>query len=219
MRRHLTPDEVKTEILSAFPLNCGDLFFEIWTDVNNLDLSWQDYRALYGTSPERIDLLNWAAGTFFGLIENTMWHDVLLRIARLTDPPKKGRYERASLGQIVKRVSPHLDSESIKRLNDQLEALVVYCKPIRDLRDRVIAHDDLPTALHYHPEPLPGLSRADVEGALQRIHSLVNEIENHFNLAPTSFELILSVNDAETLIDLLERARKDASKILERLTR
>lgn len=206
MGRHLSPDEVKAEILSSFPSDCGDLFFEIWTDVNNLDLSWQDYRALYGTSPERIDLLNWAAGTFFGLIENTMWHDVLLRIARLTDPPAKRSHKNASLGQLVKRVCPHLDSESAQHLRGQNKELVVYCRPITDLRNRVLAHDDLPTALNYHPDPLPGLSRADVEGALHRIHSLVNEIENHFDLAPTSFELILSVNDAETLIDLLERA-------------
>lgn len=208
MGRYSTPDEIRAEILAAFPPDCGALFFEIETDVCNLHLNWQHYRALYGTSPERIDLLNWAAGSFFGLIDNTMWHDVLLRIARLTDPPTMGSYANASLGQLVERVSPHLDSESTQRLNDQITALVKYCDPIRDLRNRVLVHDDLPTALHYHPDPLPGLSRAYVEGALDRIRSLVNEIGNSFNLAPTLFELVRSVGDAETLIDLLERARK-----------
>lgn len=216
MGRHLSPEEVKAEILSSFPPDCGDLFFEIWNDVNNLDLNWQNYRALYGTSPERIDLLNWAAGTFFGLIENTMWHDVLLRIARLTDPPKLGRYTRASLGQLIDHVSPHLDSESAQCLHDRVKALEDYCDHIRDLRNRVIAHDDLPTALNYHPDPLPGLSRADVEGARDRIHSLVSEIGNHFNLEQNFSEPILTINDAEDLIGLLERTRKENSLRLKR---
>ena len=123
MKRHLSPDEVKAEIIAAFPSDSGELFYELQNDVSNLLLNWQNYRSLYGTSPERIELLKWAAGIFFGLLDSTMRHDVLLRIARLTDPPATGRHENASLAQLITRVTSHLDAPSAQRLKDQLDEL------------------------------------------------------------------------------------------------
>ena len=50
------------------------------------------YVELFG-KPSRIDLLNRASSPFFGMVQRVLWRDVLLHLARLTDPAKTGRYE------------------------------------------------------------------------------------------------------------------------------
>lgn len=208
MGRHLSPYEVKSEIIAAFPPDCGELFYELQNDVSNLQLNWQNYCSLYGTSPERIELLKWAADILFGLLDSTMRYDVILRIARLTDPLATGGHDNASLPQIVARVSPHLSAPSAQRLKDQLDELSTYCDSIRDLRNRLLAHDDLATTLQYHANPLPNLSRTDIEGALERIRNLVNEIEKRYLSSTTHFQQVLSTRDAESLISILKKARE-----------
>jgi hypothetical protein len=42
---------------------------------------------LFGTKPERIDLLNKAAPALFHMIQERLWDTTLLNIVRLTDPP------------------------------------------------------------------------------------------------------------------------------------
>lgn len=209
MARSLSADEVKAERLTAFPPTVGALYHELAEDVTHLHLNWQNYRALYGTSPERIALLNWAAGSFFGLLEGIMRHDVLLRIARLTDPSHLGQHDNASLAQLIDLLEPHVDSALLASLRASHYDLVEYCRPIRDLRNRILAHDDLATALHYHPEPIPGISRADVEGALQRIRQLITRVEQRFRDSETDYREVIGTGLADSLLDALERARRN----------
>lgn len=208
MPRSLTPDQLRAEIVAVFPRDCGELFFELYNDVAHLHLNWQDYRSLYGTSAARIELLKWAAGSFFHLLDGVMRHDVLLRIARLTDPPSTGRRENASLSQFVRRTGAHVAPASAQRLRNLLDDLQDYCAPIRSLRNRLLAHDDLATTLHFHADPLPGVSRAYIEGALQRIRDLLNEVERTFRGSSTYYQGVTSGHNAESLIVVLEQARE-----------
>ena len=84
MGRSQDADQVENEFLTKFPEGTGRLAYELWTDLAQLHLNWKNYRSLFGTSPERIDLLNWAASTFFGLLDTILLHDIILAIARLT---------------------------------------------------------------------------------------------------------------------------------------
>jgi hypothetical protein len=81
-----TADEVRAD----FMLKMGADFGAFWDAFRNelivLHAKWQQYRKLYGTSDERIGLLNSSAGFFFGLVHDVMWDDIVLHIARLTDP-------------------------------------------------------------------------------------------------------------------------------------
>jgi hypothetical protein len=208
MGRYLDPDEVKAEVLASLPADCAELFHELDTDVTALHLNWQDYRSLYGTSPERIELLNWAAHSFFGLLDQTMRHDILLRIARLTDLPSIGGHTNSSLPQLVVRLRPHLQPAESADLQAKLDDLLAYCAPVRDLRNRLLAHDDLATALHYHSDPLPGTSRAHIEGALERIRTLLNQVNLLYQRSITYYQKVIAAGTGEDLIVALERARK-----------
>lgn len=208
MKRHQTADEVKEEILAAFPEGTGELFYELWTNIAHLHLNWKNYRSLFGTSPERIELLNWTASSFFGLLDGILRHDVMLAIARLTDPPQSVGKDNASLACLIDMLTPFIDGALANELQSELKDFQSRCEPVRQIRNRILAHYDLATALKYHPDPLPGISRAYIEEVLEKIRKLLGDIEEHFRGSRTSHQYVISANDGETLIFALESARE-----------
>jgi hypothetical protein len=212
MGRYLPSDEVRDEILAAFPKNVGEFFYKLWINVGHLHLNWKNYRSLYGTSPGRIRLLNWAASSFFGLLDGIVRHDVVLAIARLTDRPWTGSYENASFARLIEMLEPHMDTPSLQlKLKDfkaKQEDLEAYCERVLQIRNRLLAHDDLETALGYHADPLPGISRAYIENVLAKIRSVLGDVEECFRGSRTSHEYIHAIDDGESLILALESARE-----------
>lgn len=206
MKRYKASDEVREEILTVFPEGTGELFYELLTNVAHLHLNWKNYRSLFDTSPERIELLNWVASSFFGLLDGILRHDVVLAIARLTDPPKSAGKDNASLARLIDMLKPFIDVALFNELQLKLKDLQIYCEPIRQLRNRLLAHDDLATALQYHADPLHGISRAYIEGILERIRELCGDIEERFRGSRTSHQYVFSSNDGESLIFALESA-------------
>ena len=66
----------------------GSLYHALWQEVVWLHTEWGEYVQLYGTKPSRIRLLNEAAPSFFRLVQDGLFETTVLKIARLTDPPK-----------------------------------------------------------------------------------------------------------------------------------
>ncbi len=122
MKRYQTSDEVQEETLTVFPEETGELFHELWTNVAHLHLNWKNYRSLFGTSPERIELLNWAASSFFGLLDGILRHDVVLAIARLTDPPQSAGKDNASLARLMS-LGSNLKASSVSLFFRSLSSL------------------------------------------------------------------------------------------------
>ncbi|WP_407690639.1 AbiU2 domain-containing protein [Rhodocyclus tenuis] len=65
----------------------GKVYSALWQEVAWINKKWNQYVELFGTSPERIELLNRAAPSFFRTFQDSLLDDVLLHLARLTDPP------------------------------------------------------------------------------------------------------------------------------------
>jgi hypothetical protein len=147
-----------------------------------------------------------AAPGFFGHLDPIMRDDVVLAITRLMDPPRTGRRENAPLGGLIELLAAHVDAVELASWQSELALLNAAVKPLRAVRDRFVAHEDLATALKYHPQPLPGFSRAGVEALLERIRGLFNSIEEKFLGSHTSHELTIA-DGGEHLSASLERAR------------
>ncbi|MCK4394263.1 hypothetical protein KAX17_15290 [Candidatus Bipolaricaulota bacterium] len=211
MARNLSIEEIRAEFLADFPTDTGQLAFILWNNIASLHLNWKNYRILFGTSLERVELLNHTAAAFFALLERVLRHEVVMSITRLTDPPasdRAGERTNASLQRLIKDLKPYVDSEFHDELDQAAKELRNHCKPIRDLRDKLLAHSDLATALEYHSKPLPGLSRAYMEDTLERIRNLMGKIEERFRGSATQHQHVISARDAESLVDALEQARK-----------
>lgn len=78
------------------PVRFKELLEELKQHVFRANMDWQLYCQLYRKSPERIALLNQAAGLLFGRVQKHLLDGILMSFSRLTDPalgprrPKKG---------------------------------------------------------------------------------------------------------------------------------
>ncbi len=213
MTRNLSPDETLKEYQKVFPGQTGDLFYYLWTDVANLHLDWRNYRILYGTSVERIDLLNQTASSFFSRTEITLRHDILIRIMRLIDSAKTFGKDNASIRKLINDLHGDLDEAVYQSVEKDYQDIKSATENMKLLRDKKIAHADFSVALKYNPEPFQGISRANVEAVLEIIRKIMNKIEMHYRRATTVFESpITASGNAESLVFMLEKAKKHQSE-------
>ncbi len=192
-----TAEQVRAEDLDKLGPKLAPVFSELKNDLAWLQVKWAEYRELFGSSPQRIELLNSAAGLFFRILQDTLWEDALLHLCRLTDrPTMRGR------DNLTIRALPELlDDEALKvdvsRLVAEAIAKVAFA---RDWRNRRIGHRDLGIALGSASTPLAAVSRADVSEALSAIHRVVNEIHERLLDSTLSDEVIAPSAGAEALL-------------------
>jgi len=77
--------------------------------------------------------------------------------------------------------------------------------PIRNLRDKVLAHSDLPTALQA-ASLLPPVTRGLVDELLFGMEGVLNEIEVEIHATRTEYGLIGVDGDGDDLVFDLEQA-------------
>lgn len=152
-----TPSEAKARNVAAMGEELGTLYSALWQEVAVIHSKWAQFVILFGTKPERVKLLNKAAPSFFRLVQDTLWENVILHIARLTDSPR-------SLGKSnlsIKRLSALVPDPALRT---NLDALVSACVSSaefsRDWRNRHLAHRDLDRATSDVADPLAPVSRA-----------------------------------------------------------
>lgn len=109
-----TPLEAKNYYIKHMGEPLGSLFYALWQEVAWVRVKWQEYIELFGKKPSRVDLLNKSAPLFFRIVQNVLWYDILMHIARLTDPPKsKGKPNLTirRLPELVRNQAPRFTGE------------------------------------------------------------------------------------------------------------
>jgi hypothetical protein len=200
---------------SGIPDSFRDLWEYLESEVTWLHGRWKIYRQLYGTSPERIDLLNKTASAFFYIVENTLFDGVVLALSRLTDPATKGSQDNAVLEQLLRQPEIMADAALIARLTDRLQQLRDKCTEFRKIRNKRIGHNDLSIALKA--TSLPPVSREMVEGALLLLREFMNDVQQHFTGSVTAYEHFAMMSDGEALIYRLRQAQAYERAVLEGL--
>lgn len=203
-------NDVRARYVSSMPGQVGAVFFELWEEVVWLHGVWDIFVELFGAEQKRVDLLNDTAPAFFNVVSRTMQRDVFLGVARITDPASSGKggsRTNVSLWKLLEEVKAAGDTAYAAKLEPQLNNLVQHCAPIRDVRNRLLAHADLATAQGVHPNPIPGVTRNDMERALELVRSFMNEVENHYRQSVTAYQKSVSAGAVEPLIRSLEEAQ------------
>jgi hypothetical protein len=200
---------IETQLHGLFQLLEKDL---LW-----LQLMWQVYRQLFGTEPTYIDLMNETAHVVFGVFQDVLLDDVLLGLTRLTDPATTGRgrglKENLSLVRLVNLIDSAAYPEFAQQATQLLNNATQHCEDFHQLRNRRLAHRDLPTALNVHPEPLPGVSRLKVEEALIAIRNILREIAMHIDGVDRYYgEIFLAYGGGDALIECLKVAQEHRNK-------
>ena len=177
----------------------------MWHEVVSLHWKWNEYRALFGNSPNEIELLNAAAPAFFYLTQQAMWQDILLQLCRLTDRPAFGKNQCLSLRQL-----PGLIPDAV--LRDEVDKLVAAAKDkldsfARAWRNRRFAHTDFALSGSVPVQPLPPATRQLVENALAAIRDAMNHVECHYEKhAPVPYDQVVEpLGGAASLLFYLKK--------------
>ena len=208
-----TADQVRKEHLDKLGPQLGPIFSELSDDFAWLQVKWGEYRELYGTSPERIDLINSAAGLFFRILQDTMWEDALLHLCRLTDPAVMGKKQNLSINALPELCTDEILREAVKTL---VGKAVVATSFARDWRNRHIGHRDRPLALGS-VRPLSAASRAQVTNAISAIHRVLNEISEQLLGSTLADDVIIPPTGAEALLYVLRDGIKADTERRERI--
>ncbi|SDK53163.1 hypothetical protein SAMN05192566_1547 [Methylophilus rhizosphaerae] len=195
-----TAAQAKTDHIAKMGEEIGTIYSALWQEVAWIHKKWAQYVALFGTNPERINLLNQAAPSMIRTVQDTLWEDVLLHLARLTDPPKS--MGKANLS--VRQLAALLASSPIGTKVESLTATTLAaCEFARDWRNRRLAHRDLDLALGQSVQPLAPASRAVVKASLASLEELLNAVSLYYLDSTTFFDLGPGGEDAVSLLYLL----------------
>lgn len=166
----------------------GEVFGELDQDVIRLHAHWKIFRQLYGTSPERIEILNAAAPVYARFTQDALLDNITLCITRLTDRAESGK-DRSNLtfDRLLMESFIANDAHILTRLKEILKGIKVNAGPLREHRNKRIAHSDLDRALSV--EELPGFSRKTIEDILAKIREFMNCINITYLKSTTAYEL------------------------------
>ncbi|HET7286256.1 MAG TPA: hypothetical protein VFI71_02260, partial [Pyrinomonadaceae bacterium] len=149
----------------------------------------------------RVALLNRAAPRFARLIQDTLWEDVVLHIARLTDPPQSA----GKLNLTVQSLATHIrDSATRARVAELVTRAIEQSEFCRDWRNRHLAHRDLHLALARGAEPLRSGSRQSVREILQTLREILNSVSSRYLSSTTHFEFESDAGGALSLLYVLD---------------
>lgn len=180
---HLTAEEAKTKHIQLMGDELGTIYSTLWQEVAWVHRKWSEYVALFGTKESRVDLLNATAPAFCRLVQDSIWENVLLHIARLTDPAATAGKQNLTIQRLpalIDRAQPKTVVET--KVRDALHA----CAFARDWRNRHIAHSDLDLKVSNTAKPLEFASRKGVKLALETLSAVLNTIAAEY-LDSTSF--------------------------------
>jgi hypothetical protein len=192
----------------AMPPAIEEVFRIQWQEIQNIHLTWMVNRQLFGTSPERIALLNRFGGVAFGLYQHLLTRHVILAIFRLLDPATQrgGRDLNHCLERLADEVT--VDSPSCgASLTPHLAGIRGLMAPHADLRNKVAAHNDF----HTLPTLYDGTSavgvpcRQLIETVLERIRTFMNIVQRNYGEGKSQYYSgeMSEAGDGETLIQNL----------------
>lgn len=198
--RITSPEELRAERVAVMGPELGEIHHALINDLSWLLLKWDQYCALFGTKPERVDLLNKAAPLFFAVVEDTLWDGILLHLRRLTDPASSCGKANLSIERLRSLVP---DSGFRAEVAALVSAAVASSEFARDWRNRRIAHSDLSLHTAQAPLPLAHASRASVIAALESLTALLKRIHEHYFKSDIDLNFVGEPGDAEALLRVL----------------
>lgn len=209
-------DEAKDEYVRVMGQELGTQFAALWQEVVSLHLKWGEYCELFAEKAERVTMLNRAAQVFFHLIQDMLWKELLLHIARLTDVPKTSGNKNLTIQNFLSLVADPALRSAVQLLLKETAAKTKFC---RDWRNRHIAHQDLDLTINENAKRLEMANRQFVREALGMISATMNEIQAYFNMGETWYRGITSAGGALSLLYVIDDGLKARAEREARLVR
>lgn len=201
------------------PSDIEEIYKPLFHQVSHLHAKWGIFCQLYASGSEIIELLNSSSGGFFRVCQDVMAYDILLNIGRITDPKqtRMGRNVRDNL--TLERLASSVDGTQFPKLKDEIEKLLVQsknkCGFVREVRNKLIAHNDLATNLHNRVALVSTATKQNIEDALESIRNVMNSVPSYFDGGTVAYQLASMRGDANTLIVRLRQAKMYCEQLRE----
>ena len=140
---------------------------------------WDIYCVLFGNK-ERVDLLNRSSGFVAMHLHWQFLGGTILGLLRLLDPPATMGKPNLTFRSLPKLVSVDLANE----LAERVESLRNLCNGLKNVRDKILAHNDL-RQVAGEEEPIEIESRKAITQIVMEMLGVLNLIENHYMKAIT----------------------------------
>ena len=200
----MTAEEVRRECIERMGAPLGAVYFALRNELFAVWLRWNEFELLFGASPERVESLNRAAGSFFKMVQDLLWESSLLHVARITDSPKTMNKSNLTIQCLPDLVSDE-KRDAVQELVEKAKDKAAFCK---DWRNRRIAHKDRNLATSDDAQPLPEATRKKVREALEAIAEVLNAVALLYRGGSTLFECVDSLSGARSLLRVLEEGLK-----------
>jgi len=195
-------EEVEAEHIAKLGPDLGPVYHALWNECAWLNVKWQQYQVLFGTSPEHIELLNHVAPVFFRVVQDTLWEGILLAMCALTDPLRsvgKANLTVYRLSELTKESDPNFREE----LTEDIKAAREATEFARDWRNRHIAHHDLALAVDAGAKPLEPASRKRVSAAINAVCNVLRKISLQYLESDIVFGAFREPGGAQALLCVL----------------
>jgi len=201
----ISADEAKAEWIAAMGRKLGTAYHTLWSDLALLSLDWGEFIELF-TDPDRTDLLNNVAPVFFRAVQVTFFEATVLRIARLTDPPKSAGRSNLTIQQLPNLVNDPILAARLLILIEKAKRAAAFC---RDRRNRLLAHRDLDLAMGNGANPVEEATIKKVRGAINALADILNALSQHYLKTAALFHFTNAPGGAVSLIQALQRRPKE----------
>lgn len=209
-----TAAEARADYERVMGTELGAIYNALWQQLAWLHSKWAEYVDLFGTKESRVALMNEAAPRFFRIVQDSIWDDVLIHIARLTDPPKSAGRANLTIQRLPALVGAAVKAE----VNGKIAVALTRSAFARDWRNRRIAHGDYELALDLSAAiPLAPASRQMVREALESLCDVINAVGLHYLDSTSFFDSRSSHQGAVSLLHViaagLEAERERSARI------
>jgi hypothetical protein len=197
--------------MGSIPSDIDEIYTPLFHQVSHLHAKWEIFCQLYASGNEIIELLNFSSGGFFRVCQDVMAYDTLLNITRLTDPKQTRMGKNVRENLTLERLASSIDGGQFPKLKDDIERLLAdsmnKCDFARELRNKLIAHNDLSTNLHHRAALISTATKRNIEDALESIRHVMNSVSSYFNGGIVVYQVASMNSDGNTLIVRLRQAK------------
>lgn len=205
MGKDLSPTEIEDEYLKSFPTGSGKLASELWQDVVNLNYNWKIFLNTFRRGSEENMLLFKTCSSFFTVAANSILNSMMLEICKLTDhsnSQNRKKYENASIRRLLEYIDSSLNLEEKKVIYSKLQFIEKSTEPIRQHRDKLIAHQDLKIKLEMPNPSLPSITFDDLNNIIANISDLINELEKKYLNSSTAFDHFFDSSEIDYMFEI-----------------
>ncbi len=191
------------DVEGQMPPLIKEVFENLRYEVTWLHAKWAIYSQLFCCGEEQLSFLDSMASGFFVIVRDSLENELIVGLCRLTDPATTGRRKNLTLARLAETLK---ETDIATDFQSRFQKIDQACSPLREWRNRRLAHSDFPTALGQ--SRLPEVAWETIDSALARVGGLMNLVQGHFLDSEFDYRSFTNLNDGEEVVFYLKEARQ-----------